>query len=389
MAAEVAAGGGAAVTIYDAMPSLGRKFLMAGRGGLNLTHSESVEAFRSRYGASAARLETALDAFPPDAARGWCEGLGEPVFVGSSGRVFPKSWKASPLLRAWLRRLDGLGVTIATRHRWAGWGEHGTLLFDTAEGRVVLPAPDATILALGGASWPRLGSDGGWIALLADAGIPVLPLRPSNVALRVQWSGIFRERFAGEPLKRIAATVAGEMRRGEAIVTRSGLEGGVIYALSAPVRAALDTAGEATLLIDLRPDISVDALALALANTRAKQSTSTRLRKAAGISPAAIALLRETTRDLPVEPDALARLVKAVEIRIAGTAGIERAISSAGGVSWDALDETFMLRDRPGVFVAGEMIGWDAPTGGYLLQACLATGVAAARGALGRIKSES
>ena len=382
MAAEVAAAGGASVTVYDAMPSLGRKFLMAGRGGLNLTHTEPLDAFLDRYGDGGAALRAAIRSFPPAALRDWAEGLGEATFVGSSGRVFPARWKASPLLRAWLRRLDGLGVRIALRHRWLGWDAAGALVFETPEGRRDVPAPGATILALGGASWPRLGSDGGWASILAAAAIEVAPLRPSNVALRVAWSDVFRGRFAGAPLKRIALSIGGVRRRGEAVVTERGLEGGVVYALSAPVRDALDLAGEAMLEIDLRPDLAEEALTTALAMPRGRQSASTFLRKAAGLPPVAIGLLREASRDLPAEPAALARLVKAAPLRIGGTAGLDRAISTAGGLRFAALDETLMLRGRPGVFAAGEMLDWDAPTGGYLLQACFATGAAAGRSAL-------
>lgn len=381
MAAEAAASGGASVTVYDAMPSLGRKFLMAGRGGLNLTHSEALDAFLRRYGEVPDGLRAAIEAYPPAALRGWAEALGEETFVGSSGRVFPRSWKASPLLRAWLRRLDGLGVTMAARHRWAGWGEAGTLLFETPEGRRAVPAPAATILALGGASWPRLGSDGGWAAILEAAGIPVASLRPSNVALRVEWSDVLRERFAGEPLKRIAVTCGGETRRGEAVVTDSGIEGGVIYALSGPVRSELDRTGEAILTFDLRPDLTGATLSALLSRPRGKQSLFTWLRKAAGLSPVAISLLREAG-DVPQEPEGLARRIKALPVRVVGTAGIERAISSAGGIPFAGIDSDFMLRARPGIFVAGEMLDWDAPTGGYLLQACFATGAAAGRGAV-------
>ncbi|TDR87084.1 NAD(P)/FAD-dependent oxidoreductase [Enterovirga rhinocerotis] len=382
MAAEVAASRGAAVALYDAMPSLGRKFLMAGRGGLNLTHSEPVPAFLARYGPAAPRLGPAIEAFSPEAVRRWADDLGAETFVGSSGRVFPRAWKASPLLRAWLRRLDGLGVSIALRHRWTGWSSEGELLFETPGGALAAPKPDATILALGGASWPRLGSDGGWVPILEQAGIAVAPLRPSNVGLRIGWSAPFLERFEGAPLKRIAAALGGSVRRGEAVVTAQGLEGGIVYALSTPIREALERHGEAILALDLRPDLSTEALASALSRPRGKQSMSTFLRKAAGLPPVAIALLREAAgRDIPADPAALAGLVKAAPLRVTGTAGIERAISSAGGVPLDALDGSFMLRDRPGTFVAGEMLDWDAPTGGYLLQACFATGAAAARAA--------
>jgi uncharacterized flavoprotein (TIGR03862 family) len=377
MAAEVASAGGASVTIYDAMPSLGRKFLMAGRGGLNLTHSEPLDAFLSRYG-GADDLRPAIEAFPPQALRAFAAELGEETIVGSSGRVFPKSWKASPFLRAWLRRLDARGVRIALRRRWEGW-EGDALVFRTPDDRFVVPAPAATILALGGASWPRLGSDGGWVPILAEAGLPVSPLRPSNVALRVTWSDMVRERFAGEPLKRIAMRIGDTARRGEAVVTREGIEGGLIYALSAPVRDALDADGEALLALDLKPDTDEAGLAAALAKPRGSQSASTFLRKAANLPPVAIALLRENSRELPGEPVALARLIKAVPIRVTGTAGLDRAISTAGGLRFAALDEHLMLRGRPGTFVAGEMLDWDAPTGGYLLQACFATGARAGR----------
>ena len=388
MAAEIAASGGAAVTVYDAMPSLGRKFLMAGRGGLNLTHSEARDPFLRRYGEIPDALRAAVAAFPPEALRGWAEGLGEETFVGSSGRVFPRSWKASPLLRVWLRRLDSLGVSIALRHRWAGWGEEGALLFETPEGRKAALAPAATVLALGGASWPRLGADGGWTAIFEAAGIPVAPLRPSNVALAVDWSDIFRQRFAGEPLKRIAARCGGETRRGEAVVTGTGIEGGVVYALSGPVRAALDRDGEAILTLDLRPDLTGPALAAALSKPRGKQSVSTWLRKAAGLSPVAIGLLREAG-DVPREPEDLSRRIKNLPIRVLGTAGLARAISSAGGVPFAEIDADFMLRRRPGLFLAGEMLDWDAPTGGYLLQASFATGAAAGRGSLRWVDSRS
>lgn len=382
MAAEVAASGGAAVTLYEAMPSPGRKFLMAGRGGLNLTHSEEIETFLGRYREASERLRPALDAFPPQALRNWAKGLGEETLVGSSGRVFPQSWKASPLLRAWLRRLGGLGIGFALRHRWTGWSETGDLLFETPEGQVAVPAPAATVLALGGASWPRLGADGSWVPLLASAGIEVAPLRPSNAGLRVSWSEVFARRFAGQPLKRIAISCGGETRRGEAVVTETGMEGGAVYALSAPIRAQLDRAGEAILHLDLRPDLSEAALIAALSRPRARQSFSTWLRKAAGLAPVAVALLREGTEAPPAEAPALARRIKAMPLRVVGMAGIERAISTAGGVRFGEIDAHFMLRRRPGTFLAGEMIDWDAPTGGYLLQACFATGSAAGRGAL-------
>ncbi len=381
MAAETLAASCVPVTVYDRMPSAGRKLLMAGRGGLNLTHTEPFEPFMTRYRSAGPALRPALEAFPPERLRAWADGLGETTIVGSSGRVFPRGWKASPLLRAWLRRLDGLGVAFAFRRRWTGFTAGG-VAFDTPAGPIVAPAPAATILALGGASWPRLGADGGWVPTLEREGVVTSPLRPANCGLQVPWSEMFRSRFAGEPLKRIALSFSGETCRGEAVVTASGLEGGPVYGLSGLVRDALDGVGEVHIAVDLRPDLPVAELARALGAPRGKRSASTFLRKAAGLPPVGIALLREAQRELPVEPAELAALIKAVPVPLSGIAGLERAISSAGGIRFEALDERFMLRARPGLFAAGEMLDWEAPTGGYLLQACFATGAAAAAGAL-------
>ena len=386
MAAEVLAHGGAQVTVYERMPSVGRKFLLAGRGGLNLTHSEELDRFLTRYGAAMPHLRSAIEAFPPAAVRAWCEGLGQDTFVGSSGRVFPKSFKTSPLLRAWLRRLGGAGVQFKLRHHWAGWDERGAILFDAPEGRVTVHA-NAVVLALGGASWPRLGSDGGWVDVLAKSGIAVAPLRPANCGFMANWSEVFRERFQGQPLKRIELSFGGQSVRGEAIITRQGLEGGGIYALSALLREAILAHGEALLTIALRPDLPVTELQMRLEKPRNKQSLSTFLRKSVNLSPPAIGLLHEAIASTPDRfaemnaPD-LAALINAVPVRLVGTAPLDRAISTAGGISFAYIDETFMLRRRPGVFAAGEMLDWEAPTGGYLLQASFATGVAAARGAL-------
>ncbi len=386
MAADVLAGEGAAVTVYDRMPSAGRKFLLAGRGGLNLTHSDELERFLTRYGAATPHLRAAIEAFPPAATRAWSEGLHQPTFIGTSGRVFPKSFKASPLLRSWLRRLAAAGVTFKLRHHWTGWDDGGALLFSAPDGPVTI-APDATILALGGASWPRLGSDGAWADVLANAGIAVAPLKPANCGFTANWSEVFRNRFEGQPLKRIALTFGEHSVRGEAIITRAGLEGGGIYALSAPLRDAIATQGEALLHIALRPDASASELKARLEAPRGKQSFSTFLRKVLNLWPPAIGLLHEATMALPVKlaampPGALAELINAVPVRLTGTAPIATAISTAGGVTFDAVDERFMLRRRPGVFVAGEMLDWEAPTGGYLLQATFATGAAAGRGVL-------
>lgn len=382
MAAEKLAQAGLAVTIYDQMPSVGRKLLMAGRGGLNLTHSEDLARFIERFGEALPHLRPAIEAFPPEALRRWSESLGQETFVGSSGRVFPKAFKASPLLRAWLRRLESLGVAFALRHSWQGWDEAGSLLFTNAAGEIVTARPDAVVLALGGASWPRLGSTGAWVPLLEARGVSIARLRPANMGVKVAWSDLLRTRFEGQPLKRIALTFGGVTVRGEAVVTADGLEGGAVYALSAPLRNAIERDGEATLSVDLRPDISLQSLINRLAVPRKGQSTSTFLRKAAGLSPLDIALLREGGTDLPADPEALARLIKAAPLRLTGLKPLDRAISTAGGVPFSEVDDHLMLRRVPGVFVAGEMLDWEAPTGGYLLQATLATAVLAAGGVL-------
>ncbi|KMO16216.1 TIGR03862 family flavoprotein [Methylobacterium platani] len=380
-AAEILAEAGLAVTVIERMPSPARKLLIAGRGGLNLTHSEPLERFLARYAPPERRLDAAIRDFPPQALRDWCEGLGQPTFVGSSGRVFPEAFKASPLLRAWLARLDRLGVRLRTRTRWTGWDAGGALALSGEDGPATLQA-DATVLALGGASWPRLGSDGAWVPVLEAEGIAVSPLRPANAGFTAAWSPVFAERFAGAPLKRIALSLGSGTVRGEAVITRDGIEGGAVYALSRPIREAIEAGGEAVVRLDLRPDLDAAALARRLAGARPKESRATVLRKAAGLSPPAAGLLREAARDLPADPASLAALVKAVPLRLTGLRPIERAISSAGGVTAGALDDRFMLRTRPGTFLAGEMLDWEAPTGGYLLQASFAGGRAAAKGAL-------
>jgi len=386
MAAEVLAQGGARVRVYDAMPSAGRKFLMAGRGGLNLTHSEALPEFLARYGGAKSHLAPAIEAFPPAALRPWSEALGQPTFVGSSGRVFPQAFKASPLLRAWLRRLDAMGVQFAFRHRWIGWDGDGRLLFQTSAGQSAVDAR-ATVLALGGASWPRLGSDGSWVEPLAAAGITILPLRAANCGFTVAWSALFRDRFEGHPLKGVALSFGPHTVRGEALITRTGIEGGAVYALSADLRETIIAAGEATLNVALRPDLETSELVARLSAPRGKQSRSNWLRKAAHLSPVAIGLLQEAAITSGaslslLSPASLAGLIKAVPIRLNGTAPIARAISTAGGISFGELDADFMIRRLPGVFAAGEMLDWEAPTGGYLLQASFATGAAAGRGAL-------
>jgi uncharacterized flavoprotein (TIGR03862 family) len=386
MAAEVLAQGGASVTVYDAMASAGRKFLMAGRGGLNLTHSEALPDFLTRYGAAKSYLASAIEAFPPDALRAWSEELGQPTFIGSSGRVFPQAFKASPLLRAWLRRLDAMGVRSVLRHRWSGWNDDGQLLFQTPDGQLAVDTR-ATVLALGGASWPRLGSDGGWVETLAARGVTISPLWPANCRFTVSWSEIFRNRFEGHPLKGVALSFGPRMVRGEAMVTRTGIEGSAVYALSAPLRERIIAIGEATLNIALRPDLEISDLIARLSAPKGKQSVSNWLRKAVHLSPVAIGVLQEAAITSGaslslLSPASLAGLINAVPIRLNGIAPIARAISTAGGISFDELDADFMIRRLPGVFAAGEMLDWEAPTGGYLLQGSFATGATAGHGAL-------
>ncbi|MFW7266401.1 TIGR03862 family flavoprotein [Gluconacetobacter sp. Hr-1-5] len=382
-AAETLAAGGCAVTVVERMPTIGRKMLMAGRGGLNLTHSEPLDRFLTRYGAARPWLEPALRAFPPDDLRDWAATLGQPCFVGSSGRVFPQAMKASPLLRAWGTRLAEQGVTILTRHAWTGWDGPGRVRVLSPRGERVLAA-DAVVLALGGASWARLGSDGAWAALLAGRGVDLAPFRPANCGFRTNWSDTLRARFAGTPLRGIALTPegGGPTVRGEAVVTARGLEGGAVYALSALLRDRIAAEGQARLMVDLRPDMTEAALAERLARVRGRESLSNTLRKALRLPPVAVALLREGPEAPPRDAPSLARLVKAVPVTLTAPDSLDRAISVAGGVRQDAVDARFMLRALPGVFVAGEMLDWEAPTGGYLLQACFATGRAAAHGVL-------
>jgi uncharacterized flavoprotein (TIGR03862 family) len=381
-AAETLSANGLRVTIFERMPSPARKFLMAGRGGLNLTHSEALETFLPRYGESAAHLTRFIEAHPPLDVVAWAEGLGQETFAGSSGRIFPKAMKASPLLRAWLRRLDAHGVEIKLRHIWTGWSDDGHPLISHNGASPEPFACDATLLALGGASWPRLGSDGAWRETLVKSGITVRPLVASNCGLLIDWSDHFRTRYAGEPLKRLAVTFEGDTQRGEAVITRQGLEGGAVYALSSTIAARTHGGGWANIVLDLKPDEPHDIIANRLRRPRGKDSVANWLRKCLKLSPAAIGLLREASRDLPASPDDLAHLIKSLPLTVKGTSGLDRAISTAGGVAFEALDDNLMLRTRPGTFAAGEMLDWDAPTGGYLLQATLATGTAAAHGVI-------
>ena len=382
MAADRLASAGCRVALYDRMPSAGRKFLLAGRGGLNLTHAEDADAFGRRYREAAETLRASLDAFDAAALRLWSEQLGQPTFVGTSGRVFPQGFKTSPLLRALLTRLSANGVVFHASHLWRGWTTDGSLVFDDRTGRPVTIRPAATVLALGGASWPQLGSDGGWATVLEDAGIAVAKLRPANCGFTVRWTPHFSERFAGVALKRIALGFGGETIRGEAVITRDGIEGGAIYALSAPIRDALQRGDPVSGWVDLRPDLDEAALSRRLAAPRRGASLSNHLRKSAGLAPVAIGLLREAVGTLPAAPERLAALIKRTPLMFDAPRSIERAISSAGGVLLDECDEHWMLHRKPGVFVAGEMLDWEAPTGGYLLQACFSTAMRAADGML-------
>lgn len=386
IAAEILGRAGIQVTIYDHKPSLGRKFLMAGRGGLNLTHSEDFETFLKRYGPATQYLRPAIEAFPPAQLCEWCEDLGQETFIGSSGRVFPKSLKASPLLRAWLERLNTLGITILVNHRWTGW--NGNDLTFTTPGGPLNVKSDATLLALGGGSWAKLGSDGAWTELLEQKGVSVSKLRPANSGFTVAWSDILKTRFAGQPLKTITLTYAGQSIPGDLMISESGIEGGPVYALSAALRNDLDAGKPVTLTIDLKPALSLQALKQKLSLPRGSQSFSTWLQKSIGLPPVAINLLRECSGDCSsLSADKLAATLKSVPLTLSGTSPIDRAISTAGGIPFASIDENYMLKALPGIFVAGEMLDWEAPTGGYLLQACFSTAVAAANGIIKTLSS--
>lgn len=386
IAAERVAAAGCTVHVFDRMPGPARKFLLAGKSGLNITHAEPTEIFARRYGDHAGFFRDCLAGFSPDDLRAWVHGLGVETFVGSSGRVFPVTMKASVLVRAWLRRLEGLGVVLHPRHRWTGWDADGALLFDRPEGTRLAVRPRATLLALGGASWPRTGSDGAWTGILAARGVELAPFRPSNMGFTVGWSAAFAERFAGHPVKSVVLSFGGRRLRGEFVITRGGIEGSAIYALSAALRDALERDGRATLVLDLKPDVTDDAVLDRLRHRRAADSMSNALRKTLRLPDVAIGLLRERTGpEVFRDPVRLARSIKALDLPLTECAPIDRAISSAGGVRFAELDDRLMVKRLPGVFVAGEMLDWEAPTGGYLLQGCFATGVRAAGGILARL----
>jgi uncharacterized flavoprotein (TIGR03862 family) len=385
MAAEVLSEAGLHVELFDAMPSVGRKFLLAGKGGLNLTHAEPLETFLARYGDRREQIEAWLDAFGPDALQAWAHVLGIETFIGSSGRVFPVEKKAAPLLRAWLRRLRAAGVHFNMRHRWSGWTSDHQLAFNTPTGQHSVSV-DAVVLALGGGSWSRLGSDGAWVPLLEAQGVEVAALRPSNCGFDVAWSDHLRERFAGEPLKSIAAHFTADdgstqTRRGECLITEYGIEGGLIYAFSATLRDAIAARGKATLHLDLLPDWSVERVLAEVSHPRGARSLSSHLQSRLGLKGVKTALLNEcVSRQDMHAPAALAAAIKALPVHLVAPRPMDEAISTAGGVCFEAMDASLMLKAMPGVFCAGEMLDWEAPTGGYLLTACFASGHVAGSG---------
>ena len=383
MAAEVLSCAGAAVDVYDAMPSAGRKFLMAGKSGLNLTHAEAAGRFVARYGDRSEWVAAWLREFDADALRAWARGLGVETFVGSSGRVFPRDMKAAPLLRAWLHRLRTAGVRFHMRHRWLGW-EGEVLRFVTSDGIVKVGAGGtAVVLALGGGSWARLGSDGAWVPLLRDRAVEVAPLRPANCGFEVAWSTHFRDKFPGQPVKSVVASFAGKQKQGEFVVTRHGVEGSLVYAFSAALRDAIEAQGSAMLLLDLAPGKSLERLVQEIAHPRGARSMASHLQSRAGIAGIKAGLLREcAAQEDYADPARLAAAIKALPLRLVSPRPLDEAISSAGGVTAKSFDEHLMLKTLPGVFCAGEMLDWEAPTGGYLLTACFASGRAAGQGAL-------
>jgi len=396
MAAEALAGHGLRVDLYDAMPSVGRKFLLAGKGGMNLTHSERAELFLGRYGSRRERVAPWLEAFGPDALRAWVYELGIDTFVGTSGRVFPTDMKAAPLLRAWLHRLRASGVQFHMRHRWLGWGggvpgdaagDMSPLRFATPDGEKLIAA-DAVVIALGGASWPRLGSDAAWVTTFVQQGVPVQPLLPANCGFDTPWSAHFKDRFAGQPLKSVALSLTGAdgreiSRAGECLITETGIEGSLVYALSAPIREQWLAQGEANVTLDLLPDLPLQRVLAEVTRPRGARSMSSHLQSRVGITGVKAGLLHEClNKDAFTDTTRVAHALKALPLRLLQPRPIAEAISTAGGVAMEALDDSLMLKRVPGVFCAGEMLDWEAPTGGYLLTACLASGRVAGQGAL-------
>ena len=394
MAAEAALAGGARVTLYDAMASVGRKFLLAGKGGLNLTHSDPPDVFLARYGERMAKIAPWLSAFGPDALRAWAKELGVETFVGSSGRIFPADMKAAPLLRAWLRRLRQAGLAVQVRHRWCGWDDAGALCFETIQGSKSVEA-DAVILALGGGSWPKLGSDGAWVPLLAGRAVPIAPLEPANCGFDVGWTEHFRSKFAGHPVKTVGVvakspTGAVMRRMGEFVITETGVEGGIIYAVAPYLRDEIRATGRGTLRLDLAPDRELPRLIKDLSQPRGKRTMATHLQRRAHIEGVKSGLLRElVSKEDFADPTRLAAAIKSLPLTLAAPRPLEEAISTAGGVEFKALDKRLMVRGIPGLFCAGEMLDWEAPTGGYLLTACFASGRTAGAGAVAWLKERA
>ncbi|MET3233189.1 UNVERIFIED_ORG: putative flavoprotein (TIGR03862 family) [Burkholderia sp. 1263] len=398
MAAEALARHGVLVDVYDAMPSVGRKFLMAGKGGMNITHSEPLGPFLDRYGARRERMEPLLDAFGPDALRAWLHELGVETFVGSSGRVFPTDMKAAPMLRAWLHRLREAGVRFHMRHKWIGWVESDAndathaLRFATPGGPQVVTC-DAVVFALGGASWPRLGSDAAWVPLMAARDVPVTPLQPANCGFDADWSPYLRERFAGQPVKPVAISLADvdnkvHNRQGEILLTETGLEGSLIYALSAAIRDRILADGDVTISLDLAPGLTLERVVAEVTRPRGSRSMSSHLHSRIGIGGVKLALLHEIlSKEAFADANVLAHAIKSLSVRLTRARPIAEAISTAGGIPFEALDEHLMIERLPGMFCAGEMLDWEAPTGGYLLTACFASGLAAGRGALAYLEA--
>ncbi|PRY01352.1 TIGR03862 family flavoprotein [Paraburkholderia sp. BL25I1N1] len=392
MAAEALAQQGVQVDVHDAMPSVGRKFLMAGKGGMNITHSEPLEPFLGRYGARREQIAPLVRAFDPDALRAWLHELGVETFVGSSGRVFPADMKAAPMLRAWLHRLREAGVRFHMRHKWCGWDAEASddathmLRFATPDGEQAVTF-DAVVFALGGASWPRLGSDAAWVPLMASRDVPVTPLLPANCGFDADWSPYLRERFAGQPVKPVAITLTDvdnkvHHRQGEILLTETGLEGSLIYALSSQIRERILADGDVTIMLDLAPGLALERVVAEVTRPRGSRSMSSHLHGRIGIGGVKLALLHEIlSKEAFADANGLAHAIKALPVRLTRARPIAEAISTAGGIPFEALNEHLMIERLPGVFCAGEMLDWEAPTGGYLLTACFASGLAAGRGA--------
>ena len=387
MAADILSGNGCNVTIYERKSTFGRKFLMAGRGGLNITHSENLFNFIKKYGVNASIFKSILDGFSPKDLRDWCEKLGEKTFIGSSGRVFPRSFKASPLLRAWLMKLEKQKVIFKLNYDWQGWNKNN-LVFKTNNEDVFIQA-DITLLSLGGASWPNLGSDGSWIKIFEKQGVEISPLRPSNCGFVVEWSDVFSKRFEGKSLKSVTLSFKDNKIKGEFVVTKNGVEGSSIYTLSSFMREDINLKGYAELTLDLKPDLNFEEIQKRLQKPKSKLTMTNYLRKTLNLSDVAIGLLMELSGSKKLNdltPKEITNSIKFYKLMLIKTFAIDRAISTAGGVTFNSIDDNFMLINKKNVFVAGEMLDWEAPTGGYLLQACIANGAYVANSIIKKFK---